>query len=242
MKRIALIDGDSIAYSSAYTLSIQQMQYSVDEAMKKIIVSTDADGYELYIEEWRRKKSNFRKDFFPEYKENRSVNKKPPLLKQAREYLFSRWSARVVDNIESEDMVIIRAHEVKGKYKPVICGIDKDLLQYPFQFYNYNYDSFITLTQSEADLNLWRQVCTGDKSCDNIPGIQGIGPAKASKAVPCADTAMIDAVKLYIKSGHGWNYFIQQYNLIKLRNKYTTEMLIPISEGEYEEVKRGSAL
>ncbi|MDD9816698.1 MAG: hypothetical protein OXU61_00955, partial [Gammaproteobacteria bacterium] len=62
----------------------------------------------------------------------------------------------------------------------VIAGIDKDLKQIPGNHYNFNKQLHEFVDDDNANLNLMLQCLTGDTS-DNIPGIKGIGPAKAGK-------------------------------------------------------------
>jgi hypothetical protein len=120
--------------------------------------------------------------------------------------------------------------------REIIAGIDKDLLQYPLTFYNYNQRTMSRLTTYQAQLNLWKQVLTGD-SVDNIPGLRGYGPIKAAKTLKGAEIDDMPYVvaKTYAKTGFGYNYYIEQYNLIKLRNTRGTKLLRPITQEEFEE-------
>jgi hypothetical protein len=244
--KVALIDGDSIAYAASYTDSLLQMKSFLDTKIFDIVTTTEADKFELYIEEWRKDKINFRAELFslseaftkrPGYKGNRANSVKSPLLDNAREYLVKHWNATVVKYLESEDFVIRRGYAYKMKgHEPIICCIDKDLLQHNFTYYNYNTRALTTLSKEQASLNLWRQVLMGD-STDNIPGIPGIGPKKAAKLVQDSETALKDAALAYIEAGFSYDYFIEQYNLIYIRPDNHTDILKPITRRKYDELK-----
>lgn len=244
MSTVALIDGDSIAYYAGSSSTEEECDYAVDFKISQIISATEATKYELYIEEWRKPKNNLRDKFFDlseeyvkdhDYKGNRRGKQPPPFLNRARERMVKNWEAQVLEGYESEDMVIIRAFEVQEKFDPVICHIDKDLLQYPLKYYNYNTGRLSALRPATAALNLWRQVCTGDMT-DNIPGIPKIGQVKAKKAVVEADTAKYEAAKLYKSKGLSYDYFIEQYNLIKIRDIRTKDKLFPLTLEEWEQL------
>lgn len=244
MKRIALIDGDSIAYYGGTCRNKTEMEIAVNYKLGQILEDTNADCYELYLEEWRKDKKNFRAALFdlsnefrskPGYKGNRSGIAKPKMLDKAREYMVEAWKAEAVMRIESEDMVIARAYEVAHKMYPIICFIDKDLLQHPLEYYNYDTCETITLTVDEAELRLWRQVCTGDGT-DNIPGIPRVGKVTANKKINDPETARLDAARLFIEKGMSYEYFIEQYNLIRIRSCNTTKVLKPVSKKEYNQL------
>ena len=83
--------------------------------------------------------------------------------------------------MEADDLVSIWAYEAREEEVPyVIAGIDKDLKQIPGNHYNFNKQLHEFVDDDNANLNLMLQCLTGDTS-DNIPGLKGIGPAKASK-------------------------------------------------------------
>jgi hypothetical protein len=242
MKRIALIDGDSIAYMAGISFSKGEMKASIDYKINQILNDTNADYYELYIEDWVKTKTNFRIKLFQKsklhkktqsYKGNREGAAKPKFLDEAREYMVKSWNANVVRNIESEDRVIARAYECKQMH-PIICHIDKDLLQHPLEYYNYNTGKTCTLTLEEATLNLWRQVCTGDAT-DNIPGIPKVGKVKAGKAITDWELAHLQAAQLYASKDLCYDYFIEQYNLIYIRHTTSTRVLKPITKKQYQE-------
>jgi len=245
-KRIAIIDADSIAYKAGWSDNYMYMKSCVDSKICQIMLSLDTNKFEIYIEEWREDKKNFRKNFFklsndrvkhPGYKGNRiSRGDKPKYLDKAREYLRKRYNAKVVMEYESEDIVIRRAKEIleeDNDMVPIVCYIDKDLLQHPFLFYNYDKCELVHITPEDAILRRYRQVCTGDAT-DNIPGIAGVGKVTAAKTVSNGDTAIIDTVLLFQYHGLSYDYFIEQYNLIYIRWEDHINLVYPISKKEWD--------
>lgn len=250
-KRRTIIDGDSIAYTAGYAPSPDSCIMSVNNQMGLILQNTMADGYELYIEEYRKPKNLFRAGFFDlsnrmvkedkqGYKGNRPKKKVDvPHLDLARECLINTWNATVVTIHEAEDIVSMRYTKlVDGdKYMPMIAAIDKDLLCNQGDFYNYGKDKyyFTRVTKREAIVNKWRQVLTGD-SADNIPGLPGIGAAKAAKIITNHRKAGLIAAMTYKSLGASYEYFIEQYNLIYIRTDGSTEMLYPFPKEKWNTI------
>lgn len=229
-----LIDGDSIAYRCGYTSTVYEMRSAVDKFMGQIMSDCGSTVFEMYLEDWGGRKDIFRAHFAETkgYKANRTGGNLPPLLNEAREYMKRTYNAKVTQTFESEDMVLIRAYEI-GIDKIIIAYIDKDLLQYPLMFYNYVKRTFITLDEDTADYNLWKQVLTGD-SVDNIPGLRGWGPKKSEKLLKDKYGKRKELVSAtYLKEGKEFEYFIEQYNLIRLRNDPITGILMPVTREEY---------
>jgi hypothetical protein len=236
--KVVLIDGDSIAYKAGYATSVEEAQVSVNKQIGRILTNCGTNKYELYLEEWRGDKNIFR-GYIAEtksYKGNRKGGKLPPNLLSAREHLLNIYHAKVQTKYESEDMCLIRAYEI-GIDKVIVAYIDKDLLQYPLTFYNYNKETMVTLTEEEALFNLWAQVLTGD-SVDNIPGLRGYGPVKASRALNGFEERdyPIAVAEHYIRNSQSYLYFIEQYNLVKLRNKRDTEVWYPITQEQWDDI------
>ena len=113
------------------------------------------------------------------YKGNRPAEK-PTHLKACRERLKSRFNAIQCVG-EADDEVSIEAASLgDGRY--VVCSIDGDLEQIPGLYYNYGKKEEKLISKKEAIINLYCQILSGDSS-DGVPGLTGIGPVKASKAL-----------------------------------------------------------
>ena len=71
----------------------------------------------------------------------------------------------------------------------IICSIDKDLDMIPGNHYNFVKDIHYEVNEDEAIRNFYKQMLTGDR-VDNIIGIRGIGPVKASKLLDTCKTEL----------------------------------------------------
>jgi hypothetical protein len=244
MSRKVIIDGDSISYIAGYSKSHGEAEACVTRLISQILIDTNCTSYELYIEEWRKDKDLFRRRIWDGYKLRKKDKNAIPFLDHSRVFMVQKWHAKVVTNYEAEDVVLRRASELRAKGgEIVIAYIDKDLLQYPGEFYYYGniskkpegFNRTTVLTGDEAVLRLWRQVVTGDQ-VDTVPGVFGVGPAGANKAIKDPSTAMEDAVCVYKSKTLDYDYFIRQYNMIKLRDVETDEILKPLTREEYEQI------
>ena len=176
-----ICDSDSIAYYAAFATNkddktVDDCYEVIDMVYANIIedMPNNCNDIESYV----GGEGNFRFDIYPEYKANRKDLEKPKYLKQAYAYLVHFWNGTVVNGVEADDMVAIRATELGDDC--VIVGIDKDLRQIAGTHYNWKKREFETITPEQADYNFWMQMLTGDTS-DNIKGVKGIGPKKAEK-------------------------------------------------------------
>lgn len=151
---------------------------------KKVLESrlTRCVGYvhsgssELYI----TGKDNFRTLLYPQYKANRT-RAKPVHLKALMDYSVERLGATVVDGMEADDMLTIRATELDEAGKEwVIISPDKDLRTMPGHHYDPFKEDYKVIDPLEAAFNFYSQVLTGD-TADNIPGVYKCGPVKATR-------------------------------------------------------------
>jgi len=124
--------------------------------------------------------TNFRDDIatIQPYKGNRTDFVKPVHWQLLRDWLAEKPYTIISDNEEADD-VLSRAM-LAGH---VGATIDKDLNNTPGTHYNFNKGILYDVSPDEAIRNFYLQCLTGD-TADHIPGIRGIGPAKAGKALP----------------------------------------------------------
>jgi hypothetical protein len=112
------------------------------------------------------------------YKGNR-VTPKPVHFEAIRDFLLRECNAETVEGIEADDKLVIEWG--RNPDNTVVATIDKDLSTVPgITLYNWKHKTLTTLTKEEANLNFYKQILTGDL-IDNIPGVNGLGPAKADK-------------------------------------------------------------
>lgn len=127
-------------------------------------------------------KDNFRHEIatIQPYKGNRDPFAKPRHYQLLRDYLVSRFNAQIVNGIEADDAVAIRATEL-GK-EAIIVSNDKDLDMVPGIHYNWVKGERYEITERQGYINFYRQFLTGDRT-DHIPGLPGVGEVKAERLI-----------------------------------------------------------
>jgi hypothetical protein len=177
----AIIDADILNY---------RIGFATNEESEAMAVSTMAGFLEDMLlfdlqetETWELHltgKTNFRNDVAvtQPYKGNRKDTEKPVHYHALRNYLVDSWGAYVSEGMEADDMLAIRATELGDD--SVIVTLDKDLDQVKGWHYNFAKKIKYYVTEEEGLLSFYKQFLTGD-TVDNIKGVDGIGPKKASK-------------------------------------------------------------
>lgn len=177
----ANIDADLVAYRCAATVTEDMDKdiafYRMDVLIQQILEATDAISYTLYL----TGKNNFRKKINPEYKANRKDIVPPIYLQECRSYLVDNHSAVMSDGCEADDMLGI----AQGS-ETILCSLDKDLRMINGTHYNWVKVECDYVNQQDALRHFYKQMLIGDKS-DNIVGVQGLGPVKASKLIDPLD-------------------------------------------------------
>jgi len=138
--------------------------------------------YRLYL----GGRKNFRSDLYGDYKANRDSTPKPKYYRDIRDYLVGKWNGIVCEGIEADDAVAIDAIQF-GPDRAVIVAVDKDLDQIPGVHYNWTDGRSYTVSPREGLRFFYEQLLSGDTT-DNIPGLPGIGPARATKALADCET------------------------------------------------------
>lgn len=174
-----LIDGDILVYRVGFASQDVEFHYAAARMRKmidEICTANDTRDYTVFLTS--DDKSNFRFELFPEYKANRKAPK-PLWYGDLRAYLVSDHKAVVVHGREADDAL---ADEQMSQQpgSTVICTIDKDLDQVPGLHYDFVKGVHYDVDQARAIRFFYFQLLTGDRT-DNIPGLPGIGPAKAGK-------------------------------------------------------------
>jgi hypothetical protein len=186
---LALLDGDIFAYrcaASAENDSAEVAIWRVRDNIEQCLEAVKADKFQLWLSD--RSENNFRYQIYPEYKANRT--KPPPrYLPDVLEYLHSDWQANIAIGQEADDALGIEQCKVFAgdiddpvEYTSIICSIDKDLLQIPGRHFNFVKGIFQEVNPLEGIRHFYKQMLIGDTS-DNVFGVYGIGPTKASKAL-----------------------------------------------------------
>lgn len=121
---------------------------------------------------------NFRHKVVSDYKANRKQGK-PAHYDALREYVTDKWDAIVTIGEEADDAIAQAMYQIPDA---TIVSIDKDFFQLEGRHYNPVTHTVRTVAADSALFNLYTQCMIGDR-VDNIKGIDGIGPVKASAAV-----------------------------------------------------------
>ena len=125
------------------------------------------------------------------YKHKRKKNRKPAGLTELKEMVVEHNPVRecqIHQKWEADDYTVLRKKELGDDC--IMCAVDKDLLyNTPGKHFNY-YSSvkhqiemcWVEIDEHDAYYHTHLQTIMGDKS-DNVPGLKGIGPAKAAKFI-----------------------------------------------------------
>ena len=223
-----LIDADYLIYAIGFTCedaSERTAKNRLVETLENLVyVHLKADSYEAFL----TGKGNFRYDIAKTvpYKGNRKDTAKPPYYQELRDHMVKRLGAVVVEGQEADDEVAIRMTKEPDTY--TLVGVDKDLLQIPGWHFNPSKDLERYVNDFDAYYSFCTQLLTGDRT-DNIPGLVGVGPKKAEKALKDAKTKeeLLQTVfEKYQECGHTLEYFTEQGQLLWLR-RYEGEIWQP---------------
>lgn len=200
----ALIDADSIYFRAAFARKRNDIRKIIKQTMAEIEREVMSATFEdVTIRTAVKGYGNFRKDLYPEYKANRPQQDEEmrELLTYAHQHMVDNYGAVMADGMEADDLVSIWAYEAReAEEQYVVVGIDKDLLQIPGNHYNFVKKTHEFVDDDVAYYNLMLQCLTGDNT-DNIPGIKGVGPAKAKKLLGTRDTS-----RMWNRVRAAWKY------------------------------------
>ena len=174
--KTAILDGDILAYRAAWWAEREGVDLLEDRLVN------DVAEWSKHHEKARiafscSRSDNFRRDYFPLYKSNRSGKAEPEHLEYAKEILSNSYDIIKRPRIEADD---IMGMMTSGGFGTAV-SIDKDLKNVPGWHYNPDKDDEpVLVTEEEADKLLYSQWLSGDVT-DNIFGAWKWGPKKAEK-------------------------------------------------------------
>lgn len=183
---IALIDSDIVAYRIAFACKDENektAKYRLDGYLDDILMcGVDNTFPDCFVDSWKlflTGKTNFRKDIAVTavYKGNRTAPK-PDHLQALREHMIKEWGALVSEGQEADDDVATAGTELGDE--GIMVSLDKDIDQVSGWHYNFVKKQGYYVSKAEALFKLYHQILTGD-TADNIIGLKGVGPVKASK-------------------------------------------------------------
>lgn len=239
---LTLVDGDIVVYRVGFAsegTSWSICKSRVDKMLQEILENTDASVMFGYLTSG---KDNFRNKVAVThpYKGNRP-QKKPEFYEHIRQYLMETHGFELHSTQEADDAIGI-AHAEMGNWSCqgiYIASIDKDLLMIPGNHYNIRTQETSKISIRDAEKNFYRQVLTGD-STDNIKGLAGIGPVKASKIIDSYDRSQYPSMiyKEYAERIHTHKYTSEVGELIWIRREIGQEVFaFTYVEGVYNKYK-----
>lgn len=193
MKRIAIIDGDTLLWTTALAEQNQAFtydaEYDVDidinrctteilNRINDILYETRCTSFRLYL----TGKFNFRYSILPSYKWRRNDKLRPIALAELKDVMCSKYGAIIKDGFEADDLCTMdMSREEEGIIK-VLCHIDKDLNQSHGEHFNFRTNTLYNVSEEEAEYKLWEQVLLGDAS-DCYLGCPKVGEAKVPSII-----------------------------------------------------------
>ena len=231
---ITLIDGNSLLFRAFYGLhtSLSRSDGTPVNAVYGLCnmilpILNKANSEDSFICIFDASKYTFRTEIYKEYKANRQETPKELLLqKELSRNLFKSFGIPVLEikEVEADDVIATLVKKYSKDFEIRIITSDKDLMQ----LVSYNVFLYDTLKEKEIrekeviekfgvspNKVVEVQSLIGD-SCDNVPGVLGIGPKKATELINKFETLE----NIY-------------FNLDKIENKRTKELLISNKENAF---------
>ena len=212
----AILDADIIAYKAACWADTNKASInSLNERLEFDVNYWTPPGLSRRILAFScSRKDNFRRAFWPSYKENREGKPKPKHLSLCKEILTSTEKTIHRDGLEADDIIGLGM----GSMTMIGVSLDKDLMTCPGWFWNPEKMDFPKLVSVEtADYWFHKQWLMGD-STDNIPGIPKIGKVKAGRFLegvsPANRTPFV--MKLYEEKGLDLDYCLAQARCVRI--------------------------
>lgn len=177
---------------------------------------------------------NFRVDIDPDYKQNRKGMRRPHHESTVADWLVRTYDCTHAYGCETDDLLGMNQTE-----NTVIVSHDKDLTMIPGLHIHMHKDGRLEdfhVTEIEGLQTFYKQMLIGDKT-DNIPGIYGIGPAKARKIVDLYEEEldMYTAVENeYISHGIPPERMVKNGQLLWIRRKDRETWTPPIGLTELD--------
>jgi DNA polymerase-1 len=175
----AILDGDIIAYRAAFWADSEGIE-DLPSRINLDIKNWTPEGVDtVYIAMSCPRTHNFRRVFWPAYKQHRDDFKSPESMGVALECIYDipNTTVRCVNHLEADDLIGMLVSEGRA----IGVTVDKDLRQIPGWHWNPDKESEpVQVSGEEADKYFYQQWMTGDTT-DNIWGLWKVGPAKAKK-------------------------------------------------------------
>jgi DNA polymerase-1 len=228
MRKVSLIDADSIVYIIAYNHkdSPKEIVTTVcDSFLRDILKATEATHY---LGSFSTSKS-FREDIYKVALYKGSRPEKPdffvslaPLIKQ--HFIEKHGFVTPEYGIEADDVLKGVSELLPKEDKFTICSPDKDLRQIAGTHFDYRNptEGLIIVSEDDASYNFWYQMLVGDTT-DNIKGVPGLGDKKATFILKHQDT---DLGRHFAVKAEYLRYYGPYYGDAIYRETYNTLYLL----------------
>lgn len=192
MARIALIDGDVVAYRACMAVE-EAVEFEpgywvwyCDETAVKRVVKDEIDRYMAKLDATEHRvclttptdQPNFRIGILHTYKAIRANVKKPLVLKPVRQWMLDRLGAVLKPTLEGDDILGIYSTWLGLKGDKIIVSIDKDMKTIPGLYLREMEGEVVEIDEDQADWYHMYQTLMGDQT-DGYSGLPGVGPKKA---------------------------------------------------------------
>jgi 5'-3' exonuclease len=178
---IALIDGDSFLSAAAWGRERWAALKHVETQINWVLTETFAEEY--LIATGDPDPTNFRLSLHSEYKKSASRNssrlRRPEWFGDLKWHLLAQPNVVRSVGCEADDLIRMWACQAEAAGDDfIVVSIDKDLDCIPGKHYCPKKKEAYEVSVDAADAFYWQQILQGD-SVDNIPGLPGVGPARA---------------------------------------------------------------
>ena len=159
----------------------------------------DADNLVIALSDTNRGRI-FRRDLWPDYKQNRKYTRKPLNYWLAVNWVKDNYKTYERPNLEGDDVLGILATSSKIiTGEKIVVSLDKDMKTVPCNYYRGGpVDDIYEVSESDADWWHMLQTLTGDTT-DGYPGCPGIGDTSARKLLD--DPRRLESYEHVFKSG-----------------------------------------
>ena len=240
MPRIALLDGDILAYKAAYWADYEGIDELPARLSHDIKEWTPPDVDAIMLARSCSRADNFRRNVWTKYKANRETKAAPASLGYVWELLEEDYKIYSVPHLEADDLLGMAASSGKA----VSVTIDKDLRNVPGWQWNPNYEDFpIYVAEQDADMFFTKQLVTGDPT-DGIPGLPNKGESFFKKEImpfSWINDRVWEIWWAYEEFGYDMEYFLSQARSVRILrhneyNKKTGEITLWNLPDRYEDV------
>lgn len=214
---------DYSLWSERYVEPVENALHLVNGTISSAVAELDLTEWDITV--FLSGDANFRYDVAKTrpYKGNRDKAHRPTHEEAIKAHIKAKWPTVVSDGCEADDELGIHQCEI-GPLDSVIVTQDKDLDMIPGLKYDFVQKEPYSVTEEQAMYNFYHQLLMGDTT-DNIPGLPGIGAAKAHKALKGVRSEELFSVVCSMYEAHTppkvdwYEYMTEQGQLLWIQRK-----------------------